>query len=113
MTPRVICALALVASSAIPMAGLQIYGYYIALSAAELLVVPTVMALTSSISNQQTLFSLMSGNYLVAGIGILLADSGIFSSGGTLWALAAMSAVTAILWLSRRKSWESLLPKPS
>lgn len=108
-----ICALALVASSAVPMVGRQIYGYYIALSAAELLVVPTVMALTSSISNQQTLFSLMSGNYLVAGVGILLADHGVGSSGGMLWALAALSAVTAALWLFRRKSWESLLPRPS
>jgi dipeptide/tripeptide permease len=108
-----ICALALVVSSVTPMAGLQIYGYYIALSAAELLVVPTVMALTSSISNQQTLFSLMSGNYLVAGIGILLADHGIGSSGSMLWALAALSAVIAALWLFRRKSWESLLPRPS
>jgi hypothetical protein len=52
----------------------SLLGLYIVLAISELLVVPASVAATSALSTSQSLFSMMSANYLTAGIAALLAD---------------------------------------
>lgn len=84
---------------------INILWFYIILSVSELLVVPASLFATSALSNSQTLFSMMSANYLTAGVGAFLATSLATSSRLEFGILAAVSAIVALGWLVRRRQW--------
>lgn len=79
--------------------------YYGVLTVAELLVVPISLSATSALSSSRALFSMMSGNYLIAGMGALFADymaNAPRSVYGIFFTIAALAA-GAVFY--RQRSW--------
>lgn len=85
---------------------------YIVLAIAEILVVPASMAATSALSSSKSLFSMMSINYLTAGVGALLANTLLHSSSLELAVLAALLASVGLIWLVRRRNRATLSQTP-
>lgn len=82
--------------------------YYALLTVAELLVVPVSLSATSALSTSRALFSMMSGNYLIAGVGALLADYMANTSRTIFWLFLAVAALAAGVLLYRQRSWARL-----
>ncbi len=85
----------------------HIAGVYIALTFAELLIVPASISATSALSSTKSLYSMMSANYLTAGVGALLANNLLQPSRFVLGILAVACAVIAGAWFFQRKKWLS------
>lgn len=90
----------------------HILGFYIVLSISELLIVPASLSATSALSTSQALFSMMSANYLTAGMGAFLATSLAASSRLEFGILAAASAAVAVAWMARRRQWREAYQQP-
>lgn len=79
--------------------------YYAVLTVAELLVVPISLSATSALSSSRALFSMMSGNYLIAGMGALLADYMANASRGVFGVFLALAALAAGVLLYHQRRW--------
>ena len=82
--------------------------YYALLTVSELLVVPVSLSATSALSSSRALFTMMSGNYLLAGVGALSADYLVNTSKTTFAVFFTIAVFVAGVLLHRQRSWARL-----
>ena len=86
-------------------------GLYLALTLAELLVVPASMSMTTALSPSGILSGMMGGYFLVMGVGAWNTDLFVGHGTGKLGLLALLTTAAAVTFALRARSWTALFPR--